>query len=312
VSDDRKRQGPAGLGRRFARFLGQTTATQVVTAVVALGVVFVAGRLTADSASPPVSAQLAGLRDKAERHNESIVIRPGSLHGGVSYVVVTQKPFNGLDPEQSDEIAIYDLVGGKLKQMFRFRPAPDAGKHWQYRLDGIQDLESTGVQEVIGGFSQLIDSGGTRAFLPTVISWDDSSRSYVIQPLLPQSPLEEIALHAPPIGVGTEAWWRFEHEGVTLRDLRTGTAIHGYGGIDYVVTTASSFRSPSTTGLVIVGLIGSTGKRLGVEAVSAWILNPTLTHVTVGECPPQHSLVALTIGEIRQQLLKAFGTPGEC
>ncbi len=114
------------------------------------------------------------------------------------------------------------------------------------------------------------------------------------------------------MGVGSTAWWEVESEGVTLRDPQTGVTVHGYGGLDYVVKTVDSFRAPNGTGLIVVALIGAEKTRVHVvESLSGWVMDPTLPHVTEGYCPAQHSALHLVSGDIRSQIVKAYGNSGQ-
>jgi hypothetical protein len=304
--------------RRAGQFLWRTTASQIITVVITLTVgaagAFVWGRLTAGSATPTVDAQLAELRAAGARHHEVLFVRPASLHGGLSYVVVSEEPTeNSANFGRSDDLQIYDVVRGRLRKAFDFRPAPDRGERWRYRLDGVQDLENTGVQEVIGGFSLLIDSGGTRAFVPAIVSWDDVSKRYVLEPLLPQPPTLQINLRHFQrfVGVGGSAWWQVESEGVTIRDPQTAVSIHGYGGLDFIVKTVDSFRAPSGTGVIVVALIGADKADHLIEALSGWVMNPTLPKVTVGYCPAIHPVLHLVYGDLRGEIAKAYGNSGQ-
>jgi hypothetical protein len=304
--------------RRVAHFLWQTTASQTITVLVTLaitgGVAFLSGRLTAASSPPGIEVQLADMRATAIRHHEQIFVRPASLHGGLSYVIV-REPLTeysaALGP--SGGVEIYDVDHGRLKPMFHFKPAPNGRERWRYRLDGAQDLEGTGKQEVIGGFSLLIDSGGTRAFIPTIITWDDATSRYVIEALLNQTPLEQVdrlRFHEF-VGVGGAIWWAVESEGLTLRDFETGAKIHGYGGAGYIVNTVSSFRAPSTTGLVVVAVIGSIHDDTPVAEISGWILNPTLPKVTEANCPARHNMLRLVYGDVEARIARAYGNSGD-
>ena len=304
--------------QRIGRFLWQTTASQsitvLVTVLITTGMAFLWGRVTAGSPAPSVDVQLAELRETAVRQHEVLFVQPASLHGGLSYVVVSEQPiqessFFG----RSDDIRIYDVNHGRLKKVFDFRPSPDGREPWRYRLDGVQDLENTGTQEVIGGFWLLIDSGGTRAFVPTVVSWDDATKRYVIEPLLPESPLEQSGpehVHEF-LGVGGPAWWRLETEGVTIRDPRSGVAFHGYGGVEYIVRTVSSFRAPSGTGLIVVAVIDAIHADEPVEQLSGWVINPTLPKVTVSGCPALHPTLGFVYGDLRGEIAKRYGDSGQ-
>jgi hypothetical protein len=258
--------------------------------------------------------QLAHLREAAGRQHEVLFIRPASLHGGLSYVIVSEEPTeNSANLGRSDDLQIYDVVSGRLRKAFDFRPAPNRGERWRYRLDSVQDLENTGTQEVIGGLSLLIDSGGSRAFVPTIVSWDDATKRYVIEPLLPVSPLQQVLVHNFHrfVGVGGSAWWQVESQGVTVRNTHTGVAFHGYGGLDYIVRTVSSFRAPSGTGLIVVAVIGSLRRYEVTEALSGWVINPTLPKVTVGYCPAREPVLHLVYGDLRAEIAKAYGNSGE-
>jgi hypothetical protein len=311
-------QPRTGVLRRIGHFLWQTTSTQAVTVVVTVAVgaalAFVWGRVTAGPVTPAVDIQLGELRELATQHHETLFIRPASLHDGLlSYVVVSEEPTeSSANFERSDDIQIYDLVAGRLKRVFDFRPSPHGHEGWRYRLDSIQDLENTGAQEVIGGLSLLIDSGGSRAFVPIIISWDAANKQYVIEPLLPGSPLEQVEIRHFHrfVGVGGFAWWQVEAEGVTIRDPRTGTAFHGYGGVDYIIRTVSSFRAPSGTGLVAVAVLGAVRDDMPVEALTGWIMNPTLPKVTVANCPAQRQTLHLVYGDLRDEIARAYRNSG--
>lgn len=299
--------------RRVGKFLGQTTATTIVASLLTFAGGFAWGHLTAGSVPPSVDVQLADLRNAAAKHGEVLFVRPASLHGGLSYVVVNEQlTENSANFGRSDGVRIYDLDHGHLRKVFDFRPALNGHEQWRYRLDAVKDLENTGTQDVIGGFSLLIDSSGTRAFVPTIISWDDVSSRYVLEPLLPQPPTLQTEHLMRFVGVGGTAWWEVEREGVTLRDPRTGVAVHGYGGLDYVVETVDSFRAPSGTGLIVVALVGAEKTPVHVvESLSGWVMNPTLPHVTESYCPARHPALHLGYGDIRSQIVKAYGNSGQ-
>jgi hypothetical protein len=306
------------LIRRAGLFLWQTTATQVVTVLVTLAVTavvaFLYGRITASSADPPIDVQLAELRESAARHHEQLFIRPGSLHGGLSYVVVSEEPGSEGPAEiegQSDMVRIYDVEHGRLHKAFAFRPAHAGNEKWQYRLDTVQDLQNTGAEEVVGGFWLFIDSGGNRAFVPTIISWDSASRRYVIQPLLPEPVAEEERHFHPFRGVGGATWWRVESVGATLDDPRSHIQFHGYGGADYIVRTITSFLAPSTTGLIVVGAVGSREQDDFVVRLSGEVLKPTLPLVREQGCPALHPFIHAGLSSLQSEIARGFGKSAE-
>jgi hypothetical protein len=307
-----------GLIRRVGLSLWHTTATQVVTVLVTLAVTaavaFLSGRLTASSSGRPIDVQLADLRESAARHHEQLFIRPSSLHGGLSYVVVRENLVAERETDvegQSDMVQIYDVEHGWLHKAFEFRPERDGDEKWQYRLDAVQDLQNTGAEEVVGGFWLFIDSAGSRAFVPTIISWDSASRRYAIEPLLP-NPVAERERHFHPFrGVGGAIWWRFESVGETLDDPRSHIQFHGYGGADYVVRTITSFLAPSTTGLIVVGAVGSRERDDFLVHLSGEVLKPTLPLVREQGCPALHPFIHPGFGNLQSEILRGFAKSGE-
>lgn len=304
--------------QRIWRFLWRTTATQIVTVLVTLAVTgvvaFVYGRITADSSVDPIDVQLAELRESAARHSEQLFIRPGSLHGGLSYVVVSEEQ-GSESPHAveapSDTVRIYDVEHGRLREAFSFRPAPTSLESWRYRLDTVQDLQNTGAEEVVGGFWLFIDSAGNRAFVPTIISWDSAARHYVIEPLLPK-PVAEAERHFRPFrGVGGSTWWRVEANGATLDDVRAHIQVHGYGGADYIIRTITSFLAPSTTAMIVVGAVGSREHDDFVVRLTGEVLKPTLPRVSEQECPALHPWIHAGLRSLQSEIARGFGRSGE-
>ncbi len=246
-----------------------------------------------------------------------MTLRAANLHGGVSYVVTSTKARQFGSSGPSDELEIYDLVGDRLRPRFDFRPSATDGEAWGFRLDGVEDLQSSGEQDVVGGFFQLIDSGGTNAIVPVVVSWDDATQKYDLQPLLPVNPSSP---WGPPvgsgsrwIGVGGALWWAFETTGVPLRDPQHGISIDGYGGADFLVEPVTSFRTPGTTAVVVLVVVVGGRDDQVITHLSGWILNPSLTPVTTAACPAKNPHVQLTGNDNAEAIRAAYGASwSEC
>jgi hypothetical protein len=131
---------------------------------------------------------------------------------------------------------------------------------------------------------------------------------------MPASPLEQGAPEHTSTSSqvsGGPIWRRFETQGSTIRDPRTGVAFHGYGGAEYIVKTVSSFRAPSGTGPVVAAVIDAVRADKPVEQLSGWIINPTLPKVTVSECPALHPALHLVFGDLRGEIAKQYGDSGQ-
>jgi hypothetical protein len=97
---------------------------------------------------------------------------------------------------RSDEIRIYDTIGGALRLAFRFLPQgpgqvqqlPEGDwPGFRFRASPIADIDGDGRLEVVGTFERVTLASGPMP-TPVLISWDDGEQRYRLAPLIPDPP----------------------------------------------------------------------------------------------------------------------------
>jgi hypothetical protein len=155
---------------------------------VAAGVVAIDEFAAGSSRECDASAIAAHLKDQGAY---AAALWTGDLHGsGVCSIVIVAR---SLLPHhrKSDEIEIYDPVGGRYARVFAFQPdaTPAAGggavAPWSFRLDEPPTRAVGATVLLVGAFTQ---NGEGSPMYPMSIQWLPSRERYTITALLPESP----------------------------------------------------------------------------------------------------------------------------
>jgi len=179
------------------------------TVLLALLLLWVAvastGRLGGLVEPAAVSKQMDDIKSEALRSpggRHVVVDERVRLHGteGESWVLVLQDrrthdefyagAANGIgQPPRSDEVRIYDIEGGRLKQKLRFQPRGTGASAAEWRQVGgdaplATDYDKDRTKEVIAGYD--IPAQATSALVPFAITWE--GHRYVLVPLTPKPP----------------------------------------------------------------------------------------------------------------------------
>jgi hypothetical protein len=128
-----------------------------------------------------VAAGLAALA--AERHSGGKPWRTDRLaQGPASHLFVAARP------SRSDEVLVYDRVGGELERQLAFRPEvrfPQAARPTaaRFRLHVIRDFDGDGRREVIGAWETNM-AGTELQRVPVLIARPSGAKAYDVKPLL--------------------------------------------------------------------------------------------------------------------------------
>jgi hypothetical protein len=145
-----------------------------------------------------------------------------------------------------------------------------------FRLDPIKDHDGDGQAELIGGFSQIFDSGGEYASIPVTIDWENKTAKYRIRALLPNAPVREVIIHKfhEDKALAASVPWHQQTHSTILRDTKSRMKINGYGAANFTVASVSSFRSPTGIGaLMLAGVFGADRKEQPRLEVLAWLVD---------------------------------------
>jgi hypothetical protein len=154
------------------------------------------------------------------------------FHGDTSYLFAFQnKNFQKLafnDPgPPSDQLEIYDAVGGKLVRRFSFQPS-EGGAEYQYRFSG--DLNGNGEAELIGGYGYPREA--SLALVPFIVFWDDASGRYKLVSLEPDAPALSSRVRAR---AAARPFLDAYEQPVTFTDRRSRVTLAGYRVQDFAV-----------------------------------------------------------------------------
>ena len=139
---------------------------------------------------------------------------------------------NGVGPApSSDEVRIYDVIGGRLRLEFDFQPrgrGATAAEWQELNNDNplVADYDADGSQELIAGYA--IPAQATSAFVPFAIYWDGGR--YQLVSLTPQAPsLSSAGLSPAVIRFRREAYETPVHFSNAVTDPRSsGVSLTGY------------------------------------------------------------------------------------
>ena len=192
--NDRRRRPPRGsAGVRVTKPWwgdGWLVLYSVLLALILLWVAVAStGRLGGLVEPPPLSEQMDDIKREAL-----------GGPGGESWVLVLQDrrthdafyaaAANGVGPPpRSDEVRVYDVEAGRLKQKLRFQPRGTGADAAEWRQVGgdapfATDYDKDRAKEVIAGYD--IPAQATSALVPFAIAWE--GRRYVLIPLTPDPP----------------------------------------------------------------------------------------------------------------------------
>ena len=154
------------------------------------------------------------------------------FHGDTSYLFAFEnKNFQKLaftNPgPPSDQLEIYDAVGGKLVRRFSFQPS-EGGAEYQYRFSG--DLNGNGEAELIGGYGYPREA--SLALVPFIVFWDDASGRYKLVSLEPDAPALSPRVRAR---AAARPFLDAYEQPVTFTDPRSRITLAGYRVQDFAV-----------------------------------------------------------------------------
>lgn len=180
--------------------------------------------------------------------------------------------FRSGPPVPSDEIRIYDVSDGELKEAFRFQPDGSPTAIFQFRYLG--DVDNDGDAELIAGYGRPREYA--QALLPLVVFWDDLETRYRIEPLQTEPP-DRFAVTAPHKNASElRAAYR---EPSTFADESEGHRVTGYRVQDFSVVERPSPRLVS--GLV---LARRTPSRPGVVELAVNQIRPLDAALSIVPC----------------------------
>jgi hypothetical protein len=156
---------------------------------------------------PSVGAQVDRIRSELAAGGAKVAYRRLRLHGdAASHVFVVSRP------GRSDEVRIYDAVGGELRRRLAFRPEirfPESERTFPTRfvIRAVRDLDGDGQREILGHWEANL-AGEEFQRAPVLLSRSSRSGRYAVRPLLPVGALREAADGLPALRFGSaEVVW---------------------------------------------------------------------------------------------------------
>jgi hypothetical protein len=188
------RRKPGARVRAVGRWLGD----HILGALVGLAVATIGGLLIAplfggSATDPPSLArqwdqQRAALRRQGwEVTADQRVEMRGNTQPVTLLALRRNGECTGLAATPSDQVRIYEVDAGQLRQTFRFQPTATGCRAWTFHLAGTADLTGSGRAAVFGEFvgSPLGEPGEA---IPVVIAWNERAGRYFAGPLITESP----------------------------------------------------------------------------------------------------------------------------
>jgi hypothetical protein len=148
-----------------------------VVAVAAVLVIGLASSIT-KPVPPTIEEQAEAVTsdgNAGERTSQGVGITRADFHGTgtKSYVFGFRDQDRGYDAtSRADEIRVYDVVGGRLVDRFRFEPENPA----VYVFRGVDDVDGDGAEELIGAWGPLQKPGAL--LVPFALEWDEDRDAY--------------------------------------------------------------------------------------------------------------------------------------
>jgi hypothetical protein len=270
--------------------LGRVVSAVAVAALLGAA----AGSVIGESTTPSISSQLdAVLKQAVDRGTYPAVRRTLRLHRGAprSQLIVlrddSERP-GGIPRElalpPSDELRLYDEVGGRLDLRLAFHPqnpgevqqGPD-GDFPGYRLQVMQvmDVNRDGNAEVLLSFERRSNASGPLP-VPVLLWWDAAADAYRVDPILTEAP----ELRVAP-GLSTEALDGYRKPSL-VSDQRSENRLVGFPADAIAVRHA--LRGPVVlAGYAEVSTVGFTGR---YEAVG-WFLSLAGGRLQLTRCTPK-------------------------
>jgi hypothetical protein len=303
--------------------LGSMVAGIVIAAV--LGAVAGLAIRGNTSPRPPVRSQLdAVLKQAADQGMYPAVRRVLRLHAGVprSHLIVlrddSERP-GGIPHElalpPSDEVRVYDEVGGRLKLQLAFHPqnpdevqqGPD-GDFPGYRLQVLQvvDVNRDGDRELLMSFERRSNATGPLP-VPALIWWNRTANEYRLDPVLTEAPELRVAA-----GLASGALDGYTKPSV-VQDQLSESRLVGFPA-DIIAIRQALRGSVAVTGYPEMSTSGFTGR---YEAVG-WFLDLDGGRLQLTRCSPQrqHRVVdQATPAQVEDALARAVirgGRNGDC
>jgi hypothetical protein len=189
-------------------------------------------------AQPSIAAQVDRVRADLTRGGGKVAYRRLRLHQGpASHVFVTEAA------GRSDEVRIYDAVGGLLRRRLVFRPEirfPESERvvHTAFRILTVRDVDEDGQREILGDWSANL-AGEEHQRAAVLLSRSSRTARYAVRPLLPVLTLRESADGLPTLRFNSVALvWvsefaldeeHFVPGSATLATRTVGEDRHGLG-----------------------------------------------------------------------------------
>ena len=162
--------------------------TAVAVTLLALAAfVWVAAHGFSIVGTPPVPAQIDGIREQETHGGQDAVVRVLSepFHATTSYLFVSRAD----NEKSSDTISIYDNDNGVLDRRLSYQPnvtAPgEPSRLYVFSYQEATDVLGNGEKELFGSYSPVAGPApGATYELPVVVAFDDANNQYRLSPLL--------------------------------------------------------------------------------------------------------------------------------
>lgn len=264
MSSAGRKRSDGGRLRGAINWLGEHVAVPIGVGVIvtAVGFFLLAPLGSSDGddteAPPALSTQWLHIHSAIARDGWKIVEkRTADLRGNgePSTILVLSPPAKSClskTPAHSQQVRIYDVEEGRLKQQLAFQPRTLGCPPWEFKFMKVAPLREYGDAPVIlGQFSGGDDAFFEELTIPVTIAWSDRTGHYSLRPLLVQPPsLAVINGYGGdrPL-TGFDRTWYENARKVYGRPVDLGSGVSGYAVEEVALGHSALMGSPVLAGV---------------------------------------------------------------
>lgn len=301
--------------RRAINSLGEHVAVPIGVGVIVTAVGFFLlaplGNSDGDdtSTAPSLSTQWLHIHAEIARHGWKIVEkRTADLRGNgePSTILVLSPPAKSClnkTPAHSQQVRIYDVEEGRLKQQLTFQPRTLGCPPWEFKFMKVAPLREYGSAPVIlGRFFGGDDAFFEELNIPVAIAWNDRTGHYSLRPLLVQPPsLAVLAYSDDKPLTGFDRTWYAAARKVYGHPVDLGSGLRGYAVEEVALGYSALMASPVLAGIYRLSAGNAAGRRIVETPIvfqqAIWQLTTTPSgDFYAGECSLPGGRVVQAIG----------------
>lgn|GEM_PF-5070798 len=297
-------RGEGSRLRQAVHWLGKYVALPVCVGVIIAAVVFFLftppGSSDGDDtpAAPSLSTQWLHIHSAIARQGWKIVEkRTADLRGNgePSTILVLNPPAKSClnrTPAHSQQVRIYDVEEGRLKQQLAFQPRTLGCPPWEFKFMKVAPLREYGNMPIIlGRFSGGDDAFFEELTLPVVIAWSDRTGHYSLRPLLVQPPSLAVVNGYGgdrPL-TGFDRTWYEKARKVYGHPVDLGSGVSGYAVEEVALGHSALMGGPVLAGIYRLSAGNAGGRRMISTSIlfqqAIWQLTTTPSgDLYAGEC----------------------------